>query len=197
MVLSMFAPSHPESIFTYGAPALKFGPGARHEIAHDLGRFGARRVLIITDAGVAATGSPQELADRIGARRTVIGAGLLNTLMLLAISATAHIPAPFAGPAFFAIVLLWGATGWAFPPAQSSHLLSLAPAAAPLVLSLNASALYLGIAGGSLLGGLVLQYGSASDLGWIGAILPFFAVLGIVLNGAARRRAEAMPARLS
>ena len=137
-----------------------------------------------------------QLADRIGARQTVIGAGLLNALMLLAISAIAHVPAPFSGPAFFVIVLLWGATGWAFPPAQSSHLLSLAPTTAPLVLSLNASALYLGIAGGSLIGGLVLQHGSASDLGWIGAILPLFAVLGILLNGVARRRAEAISVRL-
>lgn len=67
MVLTMFAPSQPESIFTYGAPALKFGPGARHEIPHDLGRFAPRRVLIVTDPGVAATGAPQELADQIAA----------------------------------------------------------------------------------------------------------------------------------
>lgn len=63
----MFAPSHPEGIFTYGAPGLKFGPGARHEIAHDLGRFAPRRVLVVTDPGVAATGSPQEVADQITA----------------------------------------------------------------------------------------------------------------------------------
>lgn len=67
MVLSMFAPSNPESIFTYGAPTLKFGPGSRHEIAYDLGRFSARRVIIVTDARVAAAGAPQELADQISA----------------------------------------------------------------------------------------------------------------------------------
>ncbi len=67
MVISMFAPSQPEAIFTYGAPALKFGPGARHEIAHDLARFAPKRVLIVTDAGVAATGAPGEIADQISA----------------------------------------------------------------------------------------------------------------------------------
>jgi len=67
MVLSMFAPTQPEAIFTYGAPALKFGPGSRHEIAHDLGRFHPRRVLVVTDPGVAATGAPQEVADEIAA----------------------------------------------------------------------------------------------------------------------------------
>lgn len=134
-----------------------------------------------------------QLADRIGARPTVLGAALLNALMLLAISAITYLSAPYAAPAFFVIVLVWGATSWAFPPAQSSHLLSLAPTSAPLVLSLNASALYLGIASGSLLGGLVLQYGSADDLGWIGAILPLVSVSGILLSGAARRRAQLVP----
>lgn len=128
-----------------------------------------------------------QLADRIGARRTVIGAAAMNALMLVGISLVPHLPAEIATVAFFALILLWGGTGWAFPPAQSSHLLSLAPASAPLVLSLNASALYLGIAGGSVLGGLVLQYGSAGDLGWVGGLLPAMAVLGIAVSGALRR----------
>ncbi len=63
----MFAPAQPETIFTYGAPALKFGPGSRHEIAHDLTRYACRNVLIVTDAGVAGTGAPAELADQIRA----------------------------------------------------------------------------------------------------------------------------------
>lgn len=58
-----FAPAHPESVFTYGAPGLKFGAGARHELGHDLAQLGARRVLVVTDPGVAATGAPGEIAD--------------------------------------------------------------------------------------------------------------------------------------
>ena len=48
-------PHDPESVFTYGAPALKFGPGAADEIGHDLQQYGARRVLVVTDARIAAT----------------------------------------------------------------------------------------------------------------------------------------------
>ena len=55
-------------------------------------------------------------------------------------------------------------------------MLSLSPASAPLVLSLNASALYLGIAAGSLVGGLVLQFGTVDDLGWVGALFPAVAL---------------------
>ncbi|MGY1604973.1 hydroxyacid-oxoacid transhydrogenase [Geodermatophilus sp. SYSU D00815] len=60
-----YQPAHPESVFTYGAPQLKFGPGAADEIGHDLAQTGARRVLVVTDPGVAATGTPQRVAERI------------------------------------------------------------------------------------------------------------------------------------
>ncbi|PRY48714.1 alcohol dehydrogenase class IV [Geodermatophilus tzadiensis] len=54
-----------ESVFTYGAPQLKFGSGASDEIGYDLSRFGVRRVLVVTDPGVAATGLPQRVADQM------------------------------------------------------------------------------------------------------------------------------------
>jgi hydroxyacid-oxoacid transhydrogenase len=54
-----------ESVFTYGAPQLKFGSGSSDEIGHDLSRLGVRRVLVVTDSGVAATGLPQRVADQM------------------------------------------------------------------------------------------------------------------------------------
>jgi alcohol dehydrogenase class IV len=54
-----------ESVFTYGAPALKFGDGAADEIGYDLAQLGATRVLVITDAGVAATGLPARVAEHM------------------------------------------------------------------------------------------------------------------------------------
>lgn len=59
------SPANPEAIFTYGAPQLKFGPGAADEIGFDLSRLGARRVLLVTDGGVAATGAPRRIADQL------------------------------------------------------------------------------------------------------------------------------------
>jgi hydroxyacid-oxoacid transhydrogenase len=55
-----------ESVFTYGAPGLKFGEGASDEIGYDLSQYDVRRVLVITDPGVAATGHPQRVADQMG-----------------------------------------------------------------------------------------------------------------------------------
>ena len=56
-----------ETVFTYGAPQLKFGPGASDEIGYDLSTYGVRRVLVITDPGVAATGHPRRVADQMAA----------------------------------------------------------------------------------------------------------------------------------
>ena len=57
-----------EKVFTYAAPALKFGSGASAEIGHDLAAYGARRVLLVTDPGVAATGHPARIAEQVAAR---------------------------------------------------------------------------------------------------------------------------------
>ncbi|MGI8677577.1 MAG: hydroxyacid-oxoacid transhydrogenase [Jatrophihabitans sp.] len=54
-----------ESIFTYGAPTLKFGDGAADEIGYDLAQLGSHRALVITDAGVAATGRPARVAEQM------------------------------------------------------------------------------------------------------------------------------------
>jgi alcohol dehydrogenase class IV len=55
----------PETVFTYGSPALKFGAGAADEIGFDLAQFGARTALVVTDPRVAATGAPQRIADQL------------------------------------------------------------------------------------------------------------------------------------
>ena len=57
-----------ETVFTYAAPALKFGSGASSEVGHDLLGYGARRVLLVTDPGVAATGHPARIAEEMTAR---------------------------------------------------------------------------------------------------------------------------------
>ncbi len=54
-----------ETVFTYAAPALKFGPGASAEVGHDLAAFGARRVLLVTDPGVMETGHPSRIAEQV------------------------------------------------------------------------------------------------------------------------------------
>jgi hydroxyacid-oxoacid transhydrogenase len=54
-----------ETIFTWGAPPLKFGAGAADEIGFELSLYGVTRVLIITDPGIVATGIPHRIADNL------------------------------------------------------------------------------------------------------------------------------------
>jgi hydroxyacid-oxoacid transhydrogenase len=58
-------PGGSETVFTYGAPLLKFGTGASDEIGYDLSQYGASRVLVVTDPGIAATGLPARVADQM------------------------------------------------------------------------------------------------------------------------------------
>lgn len=64
-----------ETVFTYAAPGLKFGRGASDEIGWDVQQLcrdvrgdAARRVLLVTDPGVAATGHPERIADGMRSR---------------------------------------------------------------------------------------------------------------------------------
>src|SRR5579875_57249 len=54
-----------ETIFTWGAPPLKFGPGAVDEIGFEMAQFGARRVLILTDTRISDLGIPARIADSL------------------------------------------------------------------------------------------------------------------------------------
>jgi DHA1 family inner membrane transport protein len=126
----------------------------------------------------AAVGNPigGQLADRFGAQRTVVITTVLSVLFMLAISLIPHLPETIRGPVFIAFMVPWGMVGWAFLPAQVSRLVSIAPAAAPLVLSLNGSAIYLGTALGAVVGGQVLEHGTPADLGWVAALFALAAM---------------------
>ena len=82
---------------------------------------------------------------------------------------------------------LWCLLGWAFPVTQQARLVSLAPALAPVTLSLNTSALYVGAAAGSTLGGLAIRQWSIGALGWTAALCEA-AALALLLATTARTR---------
>jgi predicted MFS family arabinose efflux permease len=118
--------------------------------------------------------------DRLGSSGTIVLA-----LTVLAVS-LASISALYAAPGFrgawgaaLAAVALYGIGSYSFNPAQQHRIIGQSGPSAGIVLSLNASAIYLGSAGGAFMGGLVLKYGSAAMLGYFGsawslAALAFF-----------------------
>lgn len=74
----------------------------------------------------------------------------------------------FSGLALYAMVaflmLLWGGTTWCQMPAQQARLIEASPTQAPMVVSLNASALYIGIALGTVIGSATIDISTTANL---------------------------------
>src|SRR6202012_1194992 len=62
-----------ETIFTWGAPPLKFGAGALDEIGFELSQYDLHRVLVITDPAIVATGIPQRIVDLLATHNITAG----------------------------------------------------------------------------------------------------------------------------
>lgn len=130
-------------------------------------------------------------ADRIGATRVVVLSLIASATICVIMALTLKlVPHGMAGPLLMGLMVPWGIVGWTFPPAQASRIVGYAPDVAHLTLGLNASALYLGIAFGTLIGGRVLQVATPADLGLVGAALPLLA-LAVLVATRGRRPAGA------
>lgn len=105
-------------------------------------------ILLVSGlASVAGSWLGGRLVDRIGVRRVLLGGS--------AVGAAAFAGLPWAGqsmPGALAYVVVTPLAGWAVSVALPHRLASLDPANAPLLISLNSSALYLGMAGGGVVG---------------------------------------------
>ena len=69
-----------------------------------------------------------------------------------------------------------------FLAGQQARLVALDPASAPVLLSLNAAAIYIGAAIGSAIGGAVIARSGLSGLGWTASALAVIAVLHMVIS---------------
>ena len=124
----------------------------RHSCRHHRPWLGA--ALVVSGIGSALGNQIGGIAsDRFGPERTpaVVLTVLARALAGASLVAVTLPPATaiFVIPP---IMLVWSAAGWAGHPSQMSRLAAMAPDATVVALSLNASALYLGIAAGATLG---------------------------------------------
>ncbi len=110
--------------------------------------------------------------DHFGARRSLaVQLAVLGGIM-------AALPLAQGNYALIVIALLtWGTAGFGMMSPQQSRLAALAPAQAPLLLSLNTSMLYFGTALGAAIGGAVSGAVGFDHLSWVG--VPF-ALAGLV-----------------
>jgi predicted MFS family arabinose efflux permease len=122
-------------------------------------------------------------ADRWGPRPTVIFCGALALLAYLSLSLGAVLGPARAMPVLLPAILLWGLASWGLITAQQARLVALAPALAPVSLSLNSSAIYLGSATGAAVGALVIADGAVGRLGWVAAGFSLAALLAVLASG--------------
>jgi MFS transporter, DHA1 family, inner membrane transport protein len=87
---------------------------------------------------------------------------------------------------------IWGIAGWGLLPPQQHRLVQMSPNAPSIVISLNSSALYIGIAVGSSLGGLLVGHTGIGGLRWWAAGMDAVALsLSLIAAASLRQRREA------
>lgn len=104
------------------------------------------------------------LADRIGAPRTLIGSMLVQACVLALL--------PIVSGSFISLIsllLIWAVAAWTTGPTLNFNLISLAPGASGIMLSLNSSFVQLGFAAGAIIGGIAVESLSIMAITWIGA----------------------------
>lgn len=157
-------------VFTFLAPLLSTTMG--------WGRDGITLALVAYGFGaVAGNLLGGQVADRIGAGRTLL---LVAAAQVCIAPAFSFLPMPAA--LVMALMVIWPLFGWSFMAAQQMRLLSLAPEAASVVLALNAAAIYVGAAVGSMAGGAVLSGFGLQALGIGAGVAGVVAVAHITLS---------------
>ncbi|WP_157857029.1 MFS transporter [Streptomyces sp. PRh5] len=161
------------TVYTYVSPLLSWmraGDGAA---------VGAL-LFLYGCSGVAGNVAGGQLADRWGTRRTVV--------LSLALIALSTLVMPWARHflVICLVIALWGVSGWMVVPALQSELMRLRPEAPGMLAAMNASAIYAGMALGSLLGGIVV---SGASVAWLGPFSAAVACATLIVYAALPRLA--------
>lgn len=103
--------------------------------------------------------------DKWGVPRTLVSGMLFHAIALVLLSLAGQSPA-----VVFPLLMLWAFSAWSSGPTQQYHLITLAPEASGIMLSLNTSVLQLAMAAGAGIGGVVVEKTSLTSISWIGAL---------------------------
>lgn len=166
------------AVFSYIGPVLQ-------ALVPMSGEMQALTLTLFGLAGVAGSLAGGAASDRFGAERCL-------RVQLVVLGATMALLPLTAGhwATMMAALVVWGTAGFGMMPPQQSRLAHLAPAQAPLLLSLNNSMLYGGTALGAAIGGLAMQPLGLARLSWVGVPLTA-AAMGLLWLGARRTRGAA------
>lgn len=158
------------SVFTYVGPVL--------QALNAMGTVQLSVVLAIFGlAGIAGTLAGGWANDRFGSLPTIRALlTVLVAMMCLLPLTQGHLLATVA------TLVVWGIAGFGLMPPHQSRLVSLSPVQAPLLLSLNASMLYMGTALGALVSGAAIQVVGFVHLAWVGVPFALAALLTLAFD---------------
>ncbi|WP_209618747.1 MFS transporter [Saccharothrix coeruleofusca] len=166
------------SVYGYLTPLLTAGPAAL-PVSLLLLAYGVGGVLGNVLGGRAA--------DRRGPRGPLLVA-LFGTAVALVLLR----PALGDPVAVVAVLTAWGGLFWAFNPPLFAALVAVDPGRAGVLLALNASAIYLGIAGAGVVGGAVTATAGVQAVPVVGAVTAALAAcVALSTRSPGRRRATA------
>ena len=157
-------------LYTYVAPLLSETMG--------YGRDGITFILVMF--GVGAVGGNilgGFLADRLGWRVTLTAICITQVILMPVFSLL-----PFSPVLLALLAVIWAVSGWSFMAGQQMRLIGFAGPRAPVVLALNAAAIYVGAAVGSALGGFVVAQFGLTALGLFAGAAALLALLHLLLS---------------
>ncbi|MGD9765386.1 MAG: MFS transporter [Candidatus Binatia bacterium] len=163
-------------VFSYIGPVLRaLRPMGSAELGFTLMLFGL--------SGVAGTLIGGFANDRFGSTRTLTVQLTVLGAMMFIVPLTVGYPV-----ATIAAFLVWGAAAFGMMAPQQSRLATAAPRQAPLLLSLNASMVYVGTALGAALGGGFSEVLGFARLPWVGIPLTALGLATVLIDRAQHQR---------
>ena len=128
-------------------------------------------------AAVTGGGLGGLVSDLIGSRRTIVVSLVLFDFVFFIL------PVANITPWLYLItIIFWGMLSWGISPAMQSYLIETIPEAGDIMQSLNNSALHLGIAFGSLVGGMVVDKLSIEENPYVAGGLVMIGLITAILS---------------
>ena len=133
--------------------------------------------LVFGMSAVIGGGLGGVLSDKLGAKKSILIIVGVFTATLLVLPLSTYTPI-----LFIPVLIIWGMLSWALSPPQQSYLIETAPESAAIQQSFNTSALQIGIALGSALGGIVIEVAPVSSTSWFGSAVAAIAFVCAVYS---------------
>lgn len=147
------------AVYTYIGVTFERVTGGRTDVLAGL-------LLLWGAAATVGNLSAGKLTDRFGSRTIIYSALALGALNFALLPwAAAHMWSAALS------IIVWGVCGWGLLVPQQHRLISLAPAAAPLLLGLNSAALYVGVSAAGVIGAASITLLDRHQIGLVGAAL--------------------------